>query len=63
MLYPAGLRIILCEFLLGHAADLALFIEQDTPVAGRACIQSHYVFCHKKIPPFFCGTPFPPVDL
>ena len=57
MLYPAGLRIILCELFLRHAADLALLVEEDTSVTGRTCVQCHYILCHRIPPSNFAVTP------
>ncbi len=49
MLDPAGLRIILRKLFLRHAADLALFVEEDAAVAGRAGVQCHYIFSHNYL--------------
>ena len=57
VLNPARLRIILSKFLLSHAADLALLVEEDTSVTGCACIQCHYILCHKIPPSNFAVTP------
>ena len=44
---PAGSREILCEFLLRHAADLSLLVEEYAAVAGRTSVECHYIFRHK----------------
>ena len=48
MLDPAGLRVILCEFLLGNRTHFTLLVEKDTPVAGGSCVQCHYVLRHSN---------------
>ena len=47
MLDPTGNREILSEFLLRHAADLSLLIEENAAVAGRTSVECHYIFRHK----------------
>ena len=41
------LREDLGKFLLGHAADFACVVEENTAVGGGAGVQGHDVFCHK----------------
>ena len=47
VLNPAGSREILSEFLLRHAADLSLFVEENAAVAGRTSVECHYILRHK----------------
>ena len=56
MLHPAGLRKILLEFPLCHAAHFSPFVEQDTPVAGGSCVQCHYILCHSFPPSGFLAS-------
>ena len=46
--HPAGLRKILGKLLLGHAARLTLFIEQDATVRSGAGVQRHNILGHEK---------------
>ena len=52
VLHPAGMGIVLGEFLLGKLHDVLVFVEQDAAAAGGALVQGDHVLFHGEAPPF-----------